>query len=295
MRNLPSPSRDLARQHLTSALKVRQRKGVQQDYAATEAEMDAVLALYDAYDVTRGEPADELKGLNLAAALRTAIHDSYDLTQNNGRLASIRASLTQGIERCPICGISAPRTLDHHLPKGPYKPLAIYVRNLIPICIECNQAKSVAASTVPAEQFIHAYLDLLPTDRFLRAQADIQNGGLVIEFSLDPAVVLPGLLAPRLDHQLRKLHLNERYAREINIYLGSQTTALHQCFDPGGAQQVHAYLSQQAAVETARFHANDWRALLLLALAEHADFCNGGFGQVLPMAPLPPAEGGPAS
>ncbi len=288
MRNLPSPPRDLVRQHLASALTVRLRNGVPQGYAATDAEIDAVLALYDAYDATLGEPADGLKGLTLAAALRTAIHDSYNLTQKHGRLASLRASLTQGIERCPICGISAPGTIDHHLPRGPYQPLAIYVRNLIPVCIECNQAKGVAASAVPAEQFIHAYLDLLPSDRFLRAQADIQNGGLVIEFSLDPAVVLPGLLAPRLEYQLRRLHLNERYAREINIYLGSQTIALHQCFDPGGAQQVRAYLSQQAAVETARFHVNDWRALMLLALADHGDFCNGGFGQVLPMAPAPP-------
>ncbi len=92
-------------------------------------------ALYDAYDAVGGSPSDVLKGLNLDAALRTAIREGYALTQVGRRLALIRAGVMRGVERCPICGISAPRVLDHHLPKSNYNPLAIYVRNLVPLCV----------------------------------------------------------------------------------------------------------------------------------------------------------------
>lgn len=288
MRNLPIPTRALARAHLATALEVRMRDGRQLGFPATDAQLNAVIALYDAYDATRGVPDDLFKGADLEAALRTSIHDGYNLTQKNGRLASIRTSLMHGIERCPLCGISAPRTLDHHLPKGNYQPLAIYVRNLVPVCGECNQSKSVAAPANPAEQFIHPYLDILPATRFLRVQVSIQNGGLLTEFGIDTTAQLPALLAARLDSQVRRLHLNDRYAREINTYITSHTTALHMCFDEDGADSVRTYLVRQATVEVSRFHANDWRPILLLALADHPDFCNGEFKVVLPQVTLPP-------
>jgi hypothetical protein len=286
VRTLPLPARDLAREHLTSALEVYERNGQQHGYAASDAEVDAVIALYDAYDAAAGSPSDPLKGPELDVALRTAIQEGYELTQVGRRLASIRTSLMKDVERCPICGISAPRTLDHYLPKANYHPLAIYVRNLVPICADCNQSKGAAAPANPAERFIHPYLEMLPVERFLRAEVMIQNGGLLAEFGLDPAIELPEIMASRLNYQLRRLRLNARYAQEINSYLTSQTTGLHICFDALGPDGVRDYLSRQASVEFEQFHLNHWRPVLLLALCNHDDFCAGAFRDVLPTAPL---------
>lgn len=288
MRTLPLPARDLAREQLTIALEVHERNGQHHGYPATDAELDAVTALYDAYDAAGGSPSDPLSGPDLHVALRTAIQKGYELTQVGRRLASIRVGLMQAVERCPICGISAPRKLDHHLPKAIYHPLALYVRNLVPLCDDCNQSKGAAASANPVEQFIHPYFEKLPDERFLRADVTIRDGGLVAEFGLDPAFDLPELLAARLSYQLRRLRLNARYAREINIYLTSQTTGLHMCFDTRGTDGVREYLNRQASVEIKKFHANDWRPVLLLALAGHGDFCVGAFRDVLP--PVPPAH-----
>lgn len=285
MRILPLPARDLVRQQLASALQMYQRNGQQHGYPASEAEIDAVIALYDAYDAARGSPSDSLKGLGLDAALRKTIQDGYELTQVGRRLASIRAGLMQGVERCPICGIGAPRTLDHHLPKANYHPLAIYIRNLIPLCVECNQFKSVADSADPTERFIHPYFETLPEERFLRAEVTVQNGGLVVEFSLNPAVKMPALLAARLAYQLSRVRLNARYAQEINTTVSSHTTALHMCFGALGANGVREYLKRQASVEFNQFHVNYWRPVLLLALAEHDEFCAGAFQHVLPPIP----------
>ncbi|MBR1071112.1 MULTISPECIES: HNH endonuclease [Bradyrhizobium] len=271
------PARDLARDQLASAL---------EGYPASVAELDAVMALYDAYDAAGGAPSDPLKGLNLEDALRTAIQESYELTQLGRRLAMIRTTLMKNVERCPICGISAPRTLDHYLPKANYHPLAIYVRNLVPICMECNQSKGSTVPVNPAERFIHPYFEPLPEKRFMRANVTIKNGGLIAEFGLDPAAELPDLLVARLSFQLRRLRLNARYAQEINSYLTSQTTGLHICFDAQGPNGVRDYLCRQASVEFRQFHLNHWRPILLLSLSSYNEFCAGAFRDVLPTAQL---------
>ena len=155
---------------------------------------------------------------------------AYGLTHTGRRLVSIRTLLMSGVERCPICGISAPQTLDHHLPKSTYHPLSVYVRNLAPLCKDCNEFKNAAAPADVAQRFIHPYFEWIPEQRFLRAEVTIAEGGLVAAFSLDPLVEMPALLATRLNYQLGKLRLNARYAQEINTYLSGHTTAFHWCF-----------------------------------------------------------------
>lgn len=282
MRDLPRPARDQAREQLSIALQVQERDGEPRSYPASAAELDAIIALYDAYDAALGAPSEPLKGANLDAALRTAIQGCYELTQRGRRLAAIRAGLMQGVQLCPICGISPPRVLDHHLPKATYPPLAIYVRNLVPLCVDCNQSKGTAASANPAERFVHPYFEALPDVRFLCVTVTIEHGGLVAEFGLDPAADLPELLRARLDHQLRRLHLNARYAQEINTYLAGHATGLHMCFETLGAEGVRRYLHTQANVEFRQFHRNYWRPVLLLALANHDELCAGAFRDLVP-------------
>ncbi|HUD88651.1 MAG TPA: HNH endonuclease, partial [Xanthobacteraceae bacterium] len=75
--------------------------------------------------------------------------------------------------------------------------------------------------------------------------------------------------------------LNERYASEINTYLTSHITAFRMCFESGGTVGVQSFLNDQAEVESAAFHRNHWRPVLLGALALHLEFCDGGFLNVL--------------
>ena len=284
MRTLPCPSRKQARDQLSTALAVHKENGRTRGYTATAAQLDEVMALYDAYDAARGAPNELLKGANLDKELRAAIQKAYNLTQRGRKLSSIRADLMQGIEHCPICGISPPNELDHHLPKAIFQPLSIYVCNLVPICGNCNQLKGAGVSETPAHWYVHAYLDVIPPIRFLRATVSIERGGLVVEFDVDPSAGLPNLLRERLEHQLQSLRLNERYKREINMYLTSHATALYRCFNSNGAEDVKSFLEQQAKTEFAYFHHNHWRPVLLLALSNHRDFCDGGFRYIFPVA-----------
>jgi len=281
VRSLPSPSRDQARDHLTTALEIYETNGIQHGYQATPAELDSVLALYDAYDDAYGTAADPLKGQALADALRIAICDGYDFTQSGRKLAAIRVDLMRSVELCPICGISPPRELDHHLPRSVFHPLAIYVRNLVPLCHDCNHSKGAALSADPAQRFVHPYLEALPDTPFLRAVATILDNALLVHYVIDEDANLPDLTKLRLSYQLNRLKLNERYAREINTYLTGHTTALHMCFESNGAAGIVLFLNEQAEVEFGAFHRNHWRPLLLRALAGHQEFCDGGFRNIL--------------
>ena len=284
MQTLTCPSRKQARDQLSTALAVHEANGRTRGYPATAAQLDEITALYDAYDAEKGAPNELLKGANLDEELRAAIQKAYNLTQRGRKLSSIRADLMQGIEHCPICGISPPNELDHHLPKATFQPLSIYVCNLVPICGNCNQLKGAVVSETPTHWYVHAYLEVLPPIRFLRATISIESGGLVVEFDVDPSAGLPDLLRERLEHQLQSLRLNERYAREINTYLTSHATALRLCFNSNGAESVKLFLEQQAETEFEYFHGNHWRPVLLLALSNHQDFCDGRFRDILPVA-----------
>ena len=45
--------------------------------------------------------------------------------------------------KCPICGIGQASTLDHYLAKTIYPTYAVTPYNLVPVCKDCNFAKSV--------------------------------------------------------------------------------------------------------------------------------------------------------
>ena len=279
IRNLPCPSREDVQNHLITAFGSQGRSA----YDITNTQLDYITMLYDTYDALSGAPDDLLKGTTLDEALRSAIRSAYDLTQSGRILSSLRTSLMSGIEQCPTCGISPPSELDHHLPKSIFHPLSIYVRNLIPMCGICNNKKGNYISDAPEQHFIHPYFDELPHNRFMRANVSTDGFGLLVEYEVDPDSDLPNDLKRRLAHQLLRLNLNERYASEINVYLLSHTTSLHQAYQSGGAAKVSLFLDIQSQVEFGSLHQNHWRPVLLSSLKQHAEFCDGGFSRVLPL------------
>lgn len=282
MRSLPRPNRDDVRAQLEQALEIYQRKGVQYGYAVSPEQLDSLIALYDAYDLAGGSPNNDFKGPLLAEELKAAIHASYRFTQAGGKLEPIRIDLMRNVEHCPICGITGPRELDHYLPQAGYRPLAIYVRNLVPLCHDCNQSKSTQEAAQPEQQFIHPYFEELPDIQFLRANVTLANGALTIDYDIDPGTDLPAILQARLSFQLERLKLNQRYQREINTYLTSHAVMLATTFAAGAGEGVSMFLNRQANVERRVFHRNHWRPVLLSALANHQGFCAGGFQDVLP-------------
>lgn len=280
MRNLPAPDRTRARQTLEQALSQYSYRGVLRGYAGAPAEIDEVLAVYDSYDATRGIAAAELKAPAMRLELKQALHDAYDQTQKRRRLSHVREQVFRAVELCPVCGIDPPSELDHVLPRCDYQALAIYIRNLVPLCHQCNHRK-LAGFAEPGELgFVHAYFDLFPDVQFLQIEISLTGPALSATFFVDAPAIGSGDLGQRLVNIHAKLALNSRYQSELNLYLAGHAIALHGAYKANGAMGVRAHLQGQAAYESRRFYRNHWRPTLLNALAEHHAFCHGGFGDV---------------
>lgn len=72
-------------------------------------------------------------------ACKSAFKAAYDSAILAGELSTIRHYLTF---HCHICGSERNGQLDHHLPSSRYPQFYVYGPNLIPVCTQCNPAKS---------------------------------------------------------------------------------------------------------------------------------------------------------
>lgn len=65
--------------------------------------------------------------------------------------------------RCPICGVSKLKNLDHFLPKSIYPLLCVTPANLVPTCRDCNTEKKVYFSknyySLPLNPYFDRYDD----------------------------------------------------------------------------------------------------------------------------------------
>ncbi|PND19514.1 HNH endonuclease [Ensifer sp. MMN_5] len=278
MKNLPRPTKTTARDDLETVLHTYNYKGEVRGYDPTDVEIDAILAIYDLYDQALGLPSDALKGPSLAPALNAAIRHAYPQTYEDGKIPHIRATAFENVDLCPICGVDPPVELDHHLPKAVFKPLSLYAWNLVPLCEACNGAKLAR----DAGKFVHAYFDIVPDVQFLQVEVSIENGGLITKYSVDDKAEVAAPLLTKLKFQMEALSLNSRFQKDVNTNLVAHTTGLHMAAELGGGDGVRYYLRKQAEVETHAFYRNHWRPVLLNALANHDEFCNGGFKNVLP-------------
>lgn len=278
MRNLPLPDRESSRADLLASIYEYNYRGPK-GHALSELEISQLLALYDHYDEGRGTASELLKGSNFPQSLIDALDAAYEKTYETRALHPLRERLFEGVGLCPICGIDPVSELDHFLPRSRFAPLAIYARNLVPNCHDCNHIKLAGFGGQTEEElaFIHAYFDALPNVTFLEANIDISQGGLVATFQVMPEAALDEGVIGRLSYQMITLNLNERYEKELNNYVMSHAAAVHLEFKRGGKSGVQSLLRFQEEIEAETFYSNHWRPTLLRALANHDDFVDGGF------------------
>ena len=279
MDSLPLPSRDDDLSDLVTALAIKVRKGEVSGYEASDEERQAVIQLYDDYDACGGIGADlDFSGLN--GDLIEAIEKGFGKTYDGGALFHIRSSIKASVKRCPICAIGPAKELDHYLAKADFGPFAIYVRNLVPICHDCNNSKGTHGTDVAHERFIHAYFDELP-DEHLSVELMLNDGGLVTDFGVSELGPENAEIEQRIGFQIDRLNLSERWSDEVIVYLSAHETALEDAFGAEGADGVSTFLMKQADKEERRFGKSSWRPVLLRALSRDEQFCDAGFQAVL--------------
>jgi len=282
LRNLPLPARPKDSDELEIGVQQYRYAGNLRGHQITDAEVNQIVQLYNDYDHQSGMTSEPLKGAAFPASLVNEIYSAYGKTYGQKALSDIRNDLLKSVDLCPTCGINAAKELDHHLPRSVFKPLAIYRRNLVPMCHDCNSLKSNDYGA-GADAHLHAYFDTLPDVEYLDASIEIRNDALVIAFSIDIAAVVPVEMRERLVAHLRRFQLPSRWNDEANSYLSSLSVALNVAYNATGQDGVKSFLRKQATFERVKFYENHWRPVLLSVLADHDEFTDGGVVAALPV------------
>jgi hypothetical protein len=250
-------------------------------YALSAGEIIGLAQLYRDYDAIGGNPNPGFVSGGLDAALCQALYEAYAQIQQGGRLAALRSMLLEATDRCPACGIGPVTDLDHHLPRSPFRPFALYVRNLVPYCGTCNNAKR-AIGTNLAETFPHPYFANFPHGRFFTAHCVLKNGALTTTFSITQITGMSDALHAQLSFQFERLRLNARYDAEINVFLSGHAISLEDAYGSDRNLARVADWARRSAVRLEHsFGLNDWRPAVLYGIADCAEFCDGGFVQAL--------------
>jgi hypothetical protein len=278
MWTLPKPNNDDAIDNLKTAFT---KADGTETYPLTQAEKDEIKKIYSKYDDSLGRPKVELEGPSLSAELKDALYLAYTEVQEGRRLQRLRDRIKLLALRCPLCGIGPATDLDHHLPRSRFKGLSIYVRNLVPMCHSCNNKKRTVAGDTPDQQFIHAYFDTLPQERFLVANVSVSDSGITVDFKVNHTATMPQDIYDRISFQLDRLNLVERYRPEVNVFLESQKDSFELVFGAEkNAEQLRNFLIRSANSHERSFGLNDWRTALFHGLAACDAFCTGGFRMV---------------
>lgn len=171
---------------------------------------------------------------------------------------------------CQYCTINSVNTLDHIMPKDDYPEFAVYPKNLVPACSECNSYKSKKWMTGGVFECLNPYLHQLPTVQFLFASVNYVNNTFDVSFYLDNSnYLIPSYLFNIIINHFYNLHLLERYKQASfkiisefdNTIRGSLTTqSLDDAFNSARAT---IYLNQ------VNFGYNQFESILKLEL------CNG--------------------
>src|SRR5258705_955724 len=211
----------------------------------------------------------------------------HAFTVETGPMTALRGSLLKRISvaRCPFCGISESSTLDHYLPKERYSEFSILPENLVPSCSVCNTRKRdrILDAGTQVRMFLHPCYDVIPDIAFLSVRARMAEDALIISYRLSrPA----GMSLPTFRHlrsHFNELDLADRYRRMGLEHLGNQYPAFRRAYGSGvDAGRVAGKVAEMAEDLEEVAGPNFWLAKLYRALAQNADFCDGGFEVVRP-------------
>lgn len=134
---------------------------------------------------------------------------------------------------------------------------------------------------------MHVYFEKVPHNiTFFVATAAMAGPSLQVNFRINKVEGLTEEMHQILQFQCDRIGLNTRLERELSTYIGSIGMGLEQAFDSNGKNGVEDYLNRSAIHAAKTFGNNHWQTALLNALTNCEAFCEGGFRDVMPVAPL---------
>lgn len=206
--------------------------------------------------------------------IREALRACYDKTTINLRKlkrAIIDAQPPRLLKYCPMCGTTIHSTFDHYLPASRFPEFSVHPLNLVPCCSECNSIKDNFWINAAGERlFLHAFSDELPDEIYLEVilHEDASLTGVGASFNLVIPDDMDEQISQLIQSHFSRLHLLDRYRELSNDEIG-EIIADGKEFMQAGGNDVRAFLRGCGNERAGIYGRNDWRSLLMVALANH--------------------------
>lgn len=247
-----------------------------------------LMPLYNAYSAENGVGCNMKSAKKFRLKYGATLKGAYINTYKDKPLFWLRKELRAVAgNRCPSCGGARPVTLDHHLAQEPFPEFAILPLNLVAMCGPCNQKKSASTGKTIATSFIHPYLDEIPKVKFFEATVLRKDGTYTVDFAFTSENIQDGVLADRMSRQLNKVDFNESLLPEVGELLAEWALRIEdEIVEPNkgkvNQELIKSYLNKNATRIEKQHRVGFWQAIMSRALANDAEFCSGGFRDLLP-------------
>lgn len=226
----------------------------------SDGDRPQIEALYREYDINGGSITAQRHN-SVANNIKSGLKAAYPKTYEDGDHHYIRQRLMHDVQRCPLCSIGLPSTLDHHLPQSSFEALSVCGNNLVPMCGDCNRLKNSSVKPM-----LHPYYDQLPIDRiFLNATIIItQHGGLHFKFSVDANVLTDTELFDRLSNTIDDCELNGTFNKGLTEYV--KNTLYKRGLD--SMDSIRRYIKGELEREYEINGLNHWKSAVLRAIID---------------------------
>lgn len=171
-----------------------------------------------------------------------------------------------GSSVCPYCGINAPNTVEHYLPRATFPEYSVFQDNLIPACGECNGYKGDRWREGTGRRNIHFYFDHLPSNvQWLHAKITLTAAGPEAEYSVAVAAGLTSRELELVGNHVSSLHLLDRYGKRAAAEFAEALESTPQNIPPADLSTAWTYTGRG---RQHLYGVNDWKAVLSFAIAQ---------------------------
>jgi len=165
--------------------------------------------------------------------------------------------------KCPICELIAPSTLDHYLPQKIYPLLSVVPANLVPECSLCNGAKSTYVGSCLEEMLPHPYFDDLSNVEWLKVRLIFDEGILPI-YSNGYAGTNP-TLDKRISLMIKTYKLDERYEDMAGDIIAGSIGDWKETLSLTGKEHLKEHIEGQKR-SAERQSINNWKVAMYKAV-----------------------------
>lgn len=127
------------------------------------------------------------------------------------------------ILRCPICGVSFAKELDHYVPRELFPEFSANPLNIIPLCHDCNHDKGAKWKDDTGYRLIfNAYFDELSQKKLLKCEINQILNGLPLAEVSTCTIANPDDVDKRALKTIEELNLTTYYTNYVNKDLATE-------------------------------------------------------------------------